>query len=145
MRVQLTTFLALTCVGALVLAVVLAVVGFRALAAARGVHRVQVPARELSSTPSPGGDLVEVEYPAPDGTLLRTRMQVFRVRGPGQQYLFDGTVWVDPARPTDVTPRPQGRTTRAVTTLVLAAVALVAAVGAGIAAAVVAFAASLPS
>ncbi|MFC0643936.1 hypothetical protein [Cellulomonas phragmiteti] len=137
--------LALACVGSLVLAVVLAVIGFRALGRARGVRRVQVPARLLSTSPSPGGDLVEVEYPAPDGTTLRTRMQVFRVHAPGQPYIFDGTVWVDPARPTDATPRRQGRTSGAVTTLVLAGVALLAALGTGIGSVVVRFAESLPS
>ncbi|MBO3089254.1 hypothetical protein [Cellulomonas dongxiuzhuiae] len=137
--------LVLACVGSLVLAVVLAVLGFRALAAARGVRRVQVPARLLSEAPSPGGEFVDVEYPAPDGRTLRARMHVFRVHAPGQPYVFDGTVWVDPARPTDVTPRRQGRTAGAVTTLVLAGVALVAALGTGIGAAVVRFAESLPS
>ncbi|MBO0898750.1 hypothetical protein J1G42_02080 [Cellulomonas sp. zg-ZUI222] len=140
-----STLLALACVGALVLGVVLAVRGSRALRAARAVPRVRVPARPLSSMPSPGGEVLEVEYPGPDGSLLRSRMQVFRVRGPGVQYGFDGTVWVDPTRPTDVTPRPQGRTAGAVTTIVVAAVVLVLAFAAGVAAGVVRFAESLPS
>lgn len=142
---SLIAVLLTACAGSVVLAVVLAVVGFRALGRARGVRRVQVPARLLATTPSPGGDVVDVEYPAPDGTTLRARLQVFRVHAPGQPYVFDGTVWVDPTDPTDVTPRRQGRTAGAVTTLVLAGVGLVAAVGTGIAAGVVAFAQSLPS
>ncbi len=145
MRVPASSVLAYAAVGGLGLAIVLAVVGFRALAVARGVRRVRVPARLLSESPSPGGEYADVEYPAPDGRLLRARVHVFRVRAPGQPYVFDGTVWVDPARPTDVTPRRQGRTTGAVVTLVLAGVALVGTVGCLIAAGVVRFAETLPT
>lgn len=129
----------------LALGVVLAVVGARRLRVARGVHRVQVPARVLSSVPVPGGDVVEVEYPGPDGAPLRARVPTFLVTAPGQPYTFDGTVWVDPARPHDVTPRRHGRTTGATVTLVLAAVVLVAGLGALVAAGVVAFAQTLPA
>ncbi len=126
-------------------AVVLAVVGSRRLARARGVRRVQVPARVRSSVPVPGGDLVDVEYPGPDGRVLRAQVMTFLVTAPGQPYTFDGTVWVDPRDPADVTPRRQGRTTAATVTLVLAAVALVLAVGLLAAAVVVGLAQALPA
>jgi len=119
------------CAACTVVAVVLAVLGFRWLLAARRVRRVRVPARELHSTYIGPGTFVDVEYPGPDGRPLRGSMFVWLVRAPGVPYTFDGTVWVDPADPTDITPRLQGRTTRATLTLIFAAIALVAALGTG--------------
>ncbi len=133
------------CVVCLVLAVGLAVVGFRALGAARRVHRVRVPARELASTYVGPGTFVDVEYPDPHGRPLRTQLFVWLVRAPGVPYTFDGSVWVDPTNPTDVTPRRQGRTTRAVLTLVFAGVAGAGALGTGIASLVVRLGESFPA
>ena len=128
-----------------VLTTVLAVVGFRWLSAARRVVRVRVPARELHSTYVGPGTFVDVEYPGPDGRPLRGHLFVWLVRAPGVPYTFDGTVWVDPRNPVDITPRSQGRTTRATLTLIGAAVALAATVGTGFAALVVRFGETFPS
>ncbi|MCC2333753.1 hypothetical protein [Cellulomonas wangsupingiae] len=142
---SVSVVLALACVVLLVIAVLLAVVGFRRLRRARGVRRVRVPATLVSQTYAGAGDVLHVEYPAPDGTPLRATIYMWLVNAPGVPYTFDGTVWVDPADPTDVTPRRQGRTTWATVTLILAAIALVGAIGTGIASAVVAFAESFPT
>lgn len=115
----------------MVLALVLAVVGFRALGRARRVRRVRVPARELSSTYVGPGTYVDVEYPDPHGRPLRAQIFVWLVRAPGVPYTFDGTVWVDPANPSDVTPRRQGRTARATLTLIAAAIVTAGALATG--------------
>ncbi|UJP39756.1 hypothetical protein [Cellulomonas palmilytica] len=136
--------LGVVCAVCAVVTAVLATVGFRWLAAARGVQRVRVPARQLSSSYVGPGTFVDVEYPGPDGRPLRTQLFVWLVRAPGVPYTFDGTVWVDPRNPADVTPRRQGRTTRATLTLIVAAIALAATVGTGFAALVVRFGETFP-
>ena len=102
----------LLCAGvAVALGVTLLVVGGRALARNARVRRVQVPARLLSRSWVGPGEVVDVEYPAPDWTPLRTRLYVNFVDAPGVPTRFDGTVWVNPADPHDVTPRRVGRST----------------------------------
>ncbi|GEA82340.1 hypothetical protein [Cellulomonas uda] len=135
----------LVCAVCALLTAVLATLGGRWLAAARRVHRVQVPARALSSAYVGPGTFVDVEYPGPDGRPLRAQLFVWLVRAPGVPYTFDGTVWVDPHHPADVTPRRQGRTTRATLTLILAAVTLAGTVGTGFAALVVRFGETFPA
>ena len=144
-RVPTSSVLALVCVVLVVLTVLLAVAGFRRLSRVRGVRRVQVPATLVSRTYTGAGDVLHVEYPAPDGSPLRATIYMWLVNAPGVPYTFDGTVWVNPADPTDVTPRRQGRTTTATVTLIFAAIALTGAVGTGIASAVVRFAESFPT
>jgi len=144
-RVPTSSVLALVCVVLVVLTVLLAVAGFRRLSRVRGVRRVQVPATLVSRTYTGAGDVLHVEYPAPDGSPLRATIYMWLVNAPGVPYTFDGTVWVNPADPTDVTPRRQGRTTAATVTLIFAAIALTGAVGTGIASAVVRFAESFPT
>lgn len=107
----MSTAQVLLAVGAptLLVGVIVLVLGIRSLVRNARVLRVRVPARLLRRVWVGPGELVDVEYPAPDGSTLRTEMYVNFVRAPGLPAGYDGTVWVDPAHPTDVTPRRTGR------------------------------------
>lgn len=89
--------------------VTLLLLGIRALVRNARVRRVQVPATLLRSSWVGPGEVVDVEYPAPDGSTLGARLYVNFVDAPGLPSRFDGTVWVDPDDPRDVTPRRVGR------------------------------------
>lgn len=120
------TLLALLSGVAAGLAVTLLVVAIRAFVRLGRVRRVRVPARLLQRVWAGPGEIVDVEYPAPDGSPLRARLWVTYARAPGIPYAFDGTVWVNPVDPSDVTPRSVGRNGWAVTSLVVGLVLLLA-------------------
>lgn len=132
--VPIPTLLALLSAVAAVLSVTLLVLAIRTFVRLGRVRRVRVPARLLQRRWGLAGEIVDVEYPAPDGSPLRARLWVTYVRAIGLPYAFDGTVWVDPADPTDVTPRYVGRNGWAVTGLVVGTVLLLVAVGLWVAA-----------
>lgn len=131
-------------VAALAAGIALLVAGGRRSGRARAVDRVQVPARSLSETRTLAGEEHLVEYPAPDGSPLRATVHVARVRVPGQPYVFDGTVWVARDDPTDVVARSWGRQTGGFVRIVVGVVLVVAALGLGLAAGVLAFVGTLP-
>jgi len=135
--VSAATVLYLVCAVCAVASIVLAVLGVVWLATDRRVPRVRVPARLLSRVPFGAGEVVDVEYPAPDGRPLRAQLVVANVRAPGVPPSFDGTVWVDPTNPVDVRARRQVRSRRAIVALVAAAVLFVATAGTGLSAMIV--------
>ncbi|GIG21411.1 hypothetical protein Cch01nite_21350 [Cellulomonas chitinilytica] len=89
---------------------VLIVLGSRRIAAARNVPRVAVPARLLSRWPVPGGLMLSVEYPGPDGRPLRADTYAVIRQGLGATPTFAGWVYVNRDDPSDVMTRPTGRT-----------------------------------
>lgn len=103
----LLTLLAVTTV---VVGPVLIVLGSRRIAAARSVPRVAVPARLLHRWPVPGGLMLSIEYPGPDGRPLRADTYAVMKQGLGATPTFAGWAYVNPENPSDVMTRPTGRT-----------------------------------
>ncbi|GEK21753.1 hypothetical protein [Cellulomonas xylanilytica] len=93
----------------LVLGVVALPVGIRLLTRARAVPRIRLPARAVSKVSVLAGDVITVEYPGPDGAPLRREVFAAFRQGLGATPMFHGYVYVNPADPTDVKTRPQGK------------------------------------
>jgi len=89
---------------------VLIVLGSRRIGAARRVPRVAVPARLLSRWLVPGGMMLTIEYPGPDGRPLRADTYAVMRQGIGATPMFAGWAYVNPDDPSDVMTRPTGRT-----------------------------------
>ncbi|MGY4645152.1 hypothetical protein [Cellulomonas sp. URHB0016] len=89
---------------------VLVVLGSRRVAAARRVPRVAVPARLVSRWLAPGGMMLTIEYPGPDGRPLRADTYAVVRTGLGATPTFAGWAYVNRDDPSDVMTRPTGRT-----------------------------------
>jgi hypothetical protein len=108
--VPLHVLLLLVAGACLVVGPVLLVVGGRKVAAARRVPRVVVPARLVSRWLVPGGMMLTIEYPGPDGQPLRADTYAVMRQGVGATPMFTGWAYVNPEDPSDVMTRPTGRT-----------------------------------
>jgi len=138
----LLTVLAVTTV---VVGPVLIVLGSRSIAAARSVPRVAVPARLLHRWPVPGGLMLSIEYPGPDGRPLRADTYAVMRQGLGATPTFAGWAYVNPENPSDVMTRPTGRTGAGWWLVIVGIVLCVATAGLLLAALVVRMSAGLPA
>jgi len=138
----LLTVLAVTTV---VVGPVMIVLGSRSIAAARSVPRVAVPARLLHRWPVPGGLMLSIEYPGPDGRPLRADTYAVMRQGLGATPTFAGWAYVNPENPSDVMTRPTGRTGAGWWLVIVGIVLCVATAGLLLAALVVRMSAGLPA
>lgn len=137
--------LALLAVTTVVVGPVLIVLGSRRVAAARNVPRVAVPARLLHRWPVPGGLMLSIEYPGPDGRPLRADTYAVMRQGLGATPTFAGWAYVNPENPSDVMTRPTGRTGAGWWLVIVGIVLCVATAGLLLAALVVRMSEGLPA